>query len=289
MTSYRLEEIFKISGVPTHTFVEPAEYNDLKVALRTAGRGVVVEGPSGIGKSTAVAKAIAEVEAPLAVTKLSARVPADVEYIGLLPELSNFGLVIVDDFHKLQQELRDKLADLLKTLADAEAVESKLVVVGINQAGYSLVQHAPDLVNRIDTVRFEAEPQHKLEELISLGETALNIVIDNKAQIVEGSAGSFYLAQLLCHGACVQAGVLEGREEITSVSTLYTTVRRNVMVRQDTRFAKPVKDFARGPHFRPSGRAPYLHILRWLSESDSGSIDLRDEMGRHSTERISVS
>jgi hypothetical protein len=44
-----LEEVFKRSGLPTHTFVEPAEYNHLKIALRTPGRGVVVEGPSGIG------------------------------------------------------------------------------------------------------------------------------------------------------------------------------------------------------------------------------------------------
>jgi serine kinase of HPr protein (carbohydrate metabolism regulator) len=60
----RLEDVFKISGVPTATFVEPTEYNNLKVALRTAGRGVVVEGPSGIGKSTAVTRALDEVAHP---------------------------------------------------------------------------------------------------------------------------------------------------------------------------------------------------------------------------------
>jgi ssRNA-specific RNase YbeY (16S rRNA maturation enzyme) len=284
----RLEEVFKISGVPTHTFVEPAEYNDLKVALRTAGRGVVVEGPSGIGKSTAVTKAISEVEHPLAVTKLSARVRADVEYIALLPDLSAFGLVVVDDFHKLPQALRDQLADLLKTLADSETEDSKLVIVGINQAGYSLIQHAPDLVNRIDTIKFEVEPEHKIEELVSLGEAALNIDLTAKESIVQGASGSFYLAQLLSHGACIQAGVLESSAVRRSVETLYTTVRRNVMERQEARFGQPVRDFARGTKFRPSGRAPYLHVLRWLADSSAWSINLRDEMARHPSERISV-
>lgn len=58
----RIEEVFKVTGVPTHTFVEPSEFGQLKVALRTSGRGVVVEGPSGIGKSTAVTKALETLE-----------------------------------------------------------------------------------------------------------------------------------------------------------------------------------------------------------------------------------
>ena len=53
-----LEEVFKTSGVPSFTFVEPDEYADLVISLRTPGRGAVVEGPSGIGKTTAVEKAL---------------------------------------------------------------------------------------------------------------------------------------------------------------------------------------------------------------------------------------
>jgi MoxR-like ATPase len=44
--------------VPTHTFVEPVEYRDLLLNLRTPGRGLVIEGPSGIGKTTAVETAL---------------------------------------------------------------------------------------------------------------------------------------------------------------------------------------------------------------------------------------
>src|SRR5699024_9632734 len=58
MTHYKLEDVFKLSGVPGVTFVEPVEYTRLLVSLRTAGRGVVIEGPSGIGKTSAVAKAL---------------------------------------------------------------------------------------------------------------------------------------------------------------------------------------------------------------------------------------
>ena len=48
----RVEEVFKTNGIPTFTFVEPSRYATLNVSLRTAGRGLILEGPSGIGKST---------------------------------------------------------------------------------------------------------------------------------------------------------------------------------------------------------------------------------------------
>jgi MoxR-like ATPase len=58
MSTPLLEEVFKTSGVPTFTFVEPSEYTKLLVRLRTPGRGVVIEGPSGIGKTSAVETAL---------------------------------------------------------------------------------------------------------------------------------------------------------------------------------------------------------------------------------------
>lgn len=57
-----LEEVFKMNGLPTVTFVPPSEYQALLVALRTPGRGIVVEGPSGIGKTTAVSKALEQLK-----------------------------------------------------------------------------------------------------------------------------------------------------------------------------------------------------------------------------------
>jgi hypothetical protein len=158
----RLEEVFKIGGVPTYTFVEPAEYARLKVALRTPGRGLIVEGPSGIGKSTAVARALGELDNAATAQQLSARNPGDIGYIEILPEIENFGTVVLDDFHVLDNNTRGDIADLLKRLADTESTRSKLIIVGINRAGDSLIDHAPDLANRIDTIKFEVEPDHKI-------------------------------------------------------------------------------------------------------------------------------
>jgi type II secretory pathway predicted ATPase ExeA len=144
-----LEEVFKRSGVPTYTFVEPAEYNHLKVALRTPGRGLVVEGPSGIGKTTAVRRAAADIGLGDRAQMLSGRNADDREVIAELPKIKNLGIVVIDDFHRLDDATKHAIADYLKELADREDPTTKIVLIGINKAGDSLVSFAADLNNRI--------------------------------------------------------------------------------------------------------------------------------------------
>src|SRR5882672_12676832 len=100
MSALYLEEVFKTNGAPTHTFVRPVEYPALLVSLRTPGRGVVIEGPSGIGKTTAVTQALSEHKREGTALKLSARKKEDRDLIKALPEMSSTGLVIIDDFHR---------------------------------------------------------------------------------------------------------------------------------------------------------------------------------------------
>jgi hypothetical protein len=284
----RLEDVFKIGGVPTYTFVEPSEFTRLLVALRTKGRGLIVEGPSGIGKSTAVSRALVQLGLGDA-QQLSARNPNDVGFIEMLPELEDFGIVVVDDFHVLRDDTRRAIADLLKRLADSEDERSKLIIVGINRAGDSLIEYAPDLANRVDTIRFEIEPAEKVSELVEAGERAFRVTIEARDRIVEGAQGSFYLAQLLCYELCIEAGHTEAPETSCVLHVPYSAVRRRVLQRQAQRFWDPLMDFVRGPRFRPSGRANYLHILGWLRDSETWAISLREELARHPNEKASVS
>lgn len=288
MASLRVEEVFKTSGIPTHTFVRPAAFSRLKVALRSPGRGVVVEGPSGIGKSTAIDRALNDLGLDSDVIRLTAREPMDVEFIETLSDLGDFGTVVIDDFHRLEEAVKSRIADLLKVTADTEDVKRKLVIIGINDAGRSLIDASPDLTNRLEVIRLEVESPQKIMELVESGERALNINIAAKALIVERARGSFYIAQLLCMNACVLADVLESATDVEEVSTPYATIQRQVVDRQRDRFGDAVRSFARGTKFRPSGRAPYLHILRWLAEAESWSISLEDEMRRHPAEKASV-
>lgn len=190
--------------------------------------------------STAVSRALEEIDTGGRVQILSARKPEDVDYIQLLPEINGFGVVIVDDFHVLPTDIQNTIADLLKTLADEETAESKLVIVGINRAGDSLIRHAPDLSNRIDVIKFEVEPAPKITDVVRLGEAALNVRLDAAQAVVEAAQGSFYLAQMLCREMCVEAGISERQttEQPTRVRASYASARARVMERQERRFGK---------------------------------------------------
>lgn len=291
LDEYKLEDVFKLSGVPEITFVEPVEYMRLLVALRTTGRGVVIEGPSGIGKTSAVTKALSHLgEAwETGTLKLTARRPADRELIAELPYIEDAGIVVIDDFHRLGPDSRSKIADHLKVLADEERTDTKIIVIGINRAGESLLSFAPDLSGRIEVIRFEANPEDRVRQLVARGCDALNIEIPIDDEIVQAADGSFNIAQMLCHDACLAGGVTETRKRHNSVDVSYELVRERVLDRLAGLFYKRAEIFAKGKKLRREGRAPYLQILRWLAMSNEWTIDLDREMSKNTSLRGSVS
>jgi Holliday junction resolvasome RuvABC ATP-dependent DNA helicase subunit len=272
MADPKLEEVFKKSGIPTFTFVKPVEYDRLLVSLRTPGRGVVIEGPSGIGKSTSVEKAVEQLGLAQKTRRLSARKFEDRRIIAELPRSTPIGIVVVDDFHRLDNAVKHGVADFLKTLADEEPSDSKLVLVGINKVGESLINIAPDLNDRIETIHFGTNPEDRVLQLITRGEEALNIVINTKDEIAKDAHGSFSIAQMLCHWTCIIASVLERRDTLTHVRVSLEVVKEKALHDLAGRFLQSARKFATGPRLRMEGRAPYLHILHWLSQADDWTL-----------------
>jgi hypothetical protein len=285
----KIEQVFVLQGIPEHTFVQPVEYTRLLVALRTAGRSIVIEGPSGIGKTTSVIKAINEAGLAKTVVSLSAPKADDISLIASLPDNLPFGMVLIDDFHRLDDQTKRVLADLMKTLADEGAEHSKLVVLGIPNAGQSLISFGKDLANRIEVIPFEANPEHKIEELIRKGEAALNISVNIKSEIVSAAQGSFYIAQMLAYQTCIRGGVLETSSRAITTAESYESVKTQVMSTLARSFHETAIAFSRGTKLRREGRAPYLHLLYWLSQSKNWSINTNREADRHPEQRGSVS
>lgn len=284
----KLEEVFKRSGVPTYTFVEPVEYRSLLVSIRTAGRGTIVEGPSGIGKTTSILQIINSLTDSSCITKLSGRNPDDYDLIAALPEMGDLGIVLIDDFHRLPEPTKFKIADHIKLLADTENTNSKVIIVGINKAGQSLLHYASDLTGRIDTITFESNPQDKVAELIAKGEAALNVSINIKDDIIRESQGSFHLAQMLSHETCVEAGILDEKEEKQQTLSSIEVIRERVLSDLSKTFFDKAKLFAIGPRLRKEGRAPYFFLLHWLATEKEWSINVGDAIRNNPNHRGSV-
>jgi hypothetical protein len=60
------------------------------------------------------------------------------------------------------------------------------------------------------------------------------------------------------------------------------------MVDLARQFKEAALTFARGSKLRREGRAPYLHILRWLADSDEWSLDLSDALNRYPEHKASI-
>ena len=288
MPDPKLEEVFKLSGIPGLTFVKPLEYDKLIVALRTPGRGLVIEGPSGIGKTTAVTAALSDLAMQGDVLNLSARKPDDRKLIAELPTIKAPGTVVIDDFHRLEDSTKQAIADYLKTLADEEREDTKLIIIGINRCGESLVAFARDLNNRIDTIKLEANPDTKVNELIRKGEEALGVAFSVRDEICSAANGSFYLAQMLCHETCLVGGITEASGASKPLHVSFEVVREKLMEQLARSFSDIAIRFAAGTKLRREGRAPYLHILRWLAETTEWSITLDREIANHPEHRSSV-
>jgi hypothetical protein len=273
-----IEEVFRLSGVPTYTFVKPPRYDEILVSVRTPGRCIVIEGPSGIGKTSTISRVLQDLDLTAGATVLSARRIADLDYIIALPEMGAIGTVIVDDFHRLDDATKQRLSDYMKVLADTEDPNSKLILVGINKTGHQLIKFAHDLGLRLDVYRLEANPIESLEQLIQLGANHLNISILAGEEIAERAQGSFQLTQLICHKLCVLDNVTETQDVPKALVTSVNVVVEEVLNDLSRVFKDVAITFARGSKLRREGRAPYLHILRWLSESDEWSLDLSEAM-----------
>jgi hypothetical protein len=272
----RLDEVFKKSGVPTHTFVAPTEFERVLVALRTPGRGIIVEGPSGIGKTSCIKRALDELGMTDSYISLSGRKPGDQEFVAELPNMKAVGVVVVDDFHRLQESAKKGLTDYVKVLADEEDTDSKIILIGINRAGQSLVDYAPDLLHRVEIIKVGRTPVERIHELIALGERALNCTVACADDIAAEASGSFAMAQVLCHEACVQGKVLEAQTTEARVDASLPAIREAVLRELAPRFFPVARDFATGNKLRREGRAPYLHLLRWLADTPDGALDTKE-------------
>lgn len=119
----------------------------------------MIEGPSGIGKSTVVDHALRDLGRTGDALVLSARRLEDLELIREILGPGKIGTVIVDDFHRLDDDTKRALSDKMKVIADqGDAAQDKIIAVGINKAGDRLVAFAPDIATRIDIFRLEANP-----------------------------------------------------------------------------------------------------------------------------------
>ena len=272
LTIYSLVDVFKYPGVPDITFVEPDKFYRLKLAIKQPGLGIVIEGPSGIGKTTALKKYIEQLRSDVQLDELeilSARKREDIQRIKCIEQWHK-GTLAIDDFHRLEDSVRSHVADYLKDIADREN-PGKLVIVGIPGTGRSLVEISFDLATRIRTFKLGKVKDEIILNMISKGEKALNIRLDRKTEVILASGGSLNIAQILCSNLAAQAGINETQNEAKFVHCDLETAIADVMEILSPKFEEVVQCFA---SLDGHSEKTCIGLLEELAQADNGFLSL---------------
>ncbi len=271
INEYQIHDVFRLSGVPKINFVEPSNFKRLVASIKHQGRGIIIEGPSGIGKTTCISRAIEKLHLKESeYTYLSARNPVDIEEIKTLREWHN-SIVVIDDFHRLEENQKSIIADYLKYLADVEINNKKLIIIGIPNTGQKLISFGYDLATRIDIYEFGKNPNEKISELIEKGEQALNIKFDKKTEIILASNGSLCIAQRLCNYSAIQADI----DKTQQITKIITTNLAEIIEEVKKEFSRQFDDFIF--EFAQLGGKKdrtCVKLLKELGISENGGVNL---------------
>lgn len=264
----QLGDVFKTVGLPPYTYVKPTYYGEVRSDILQAGKHVLIEGPSGVGKTCVIFKVFEELEWKDGsdFKYVSCRDPgADQEIKVFFDEPAGRPLtLVVDDFHLLDVARRREIGALLKRLSDrafGEKFPPKAILIGIPTTGVSLLSDAYDLGPRLGTYLLPRASDHEIERLIDEGEKALNVLFEDREVLLAESAGNFWLAQYVCNKVCATQGIFEAPEEAKILTFDLLGIRQRLMAELTQRYMPVARKFAKGKKWRPGGNKPYLEVL----------------------------
>ena len=114
--------------------------------------------------------------------------------------------IVLEDFHYANDEFKRELSQDLKAFSDEKC---PWILVGVTRKTSDLITYNLDLQQRISLVSVGWFSDEKLEEIIDLGEIALNIKFSDevKSRIISASLGSASILQTICLRICILKNV----------------------------------------------------------------------------------
>ncbi|MCE5272337.1 TIR domain-containing protein [bacterium] len=273
----KLVEVFKTIGLPQYTYVKPAHYGEVRADVEQPGKHLLIEGPSGTGKTCVIYKIFEDLKWTNGTDFLyvSCRdANAEIQINNFFECISNSvspscPMIVIDDFHLLSVTRRMQIGGNLKRLSDRAYEQSsppKAILIGIPASGISLLSDAYDLGPRLGSYKVTKASDNEIDQLITEGEIALNILFEDRDILLGESAGNFWLAQYICSKVCAVKEVHETQDEVKILSFDLLGIRQRLMSELSQRYMHVAKTFAKGKKWRPGGNKPYLELLLALAK-----------------------
>ena len=158
---------------------------------------------------------------------------------------------VLEDFHKVDASEKTKLAQCMKMFMDLSEryPDLKMIFIGAVNSAREVIQFDPELRHRVSEVHVPLMTDNELKQIVSLGETCLNISIDQRItdRIIAISNGlaavSHQLALHFCNVRGIQA--TQPRKVFLDTTGWLKTLERYLKESSDTLkavFDKSVKN-----------------------------------------------
>lgn len=272
-------QIFNSRNLYEDAYVEPEQAAEIEMHLEIERQTLLVEGPSGVGKTTVVARAIKKLGRTDAVRWFHCGYEEERPEIDLALGDSLAGKIIVlDDFHLLDRARQERVTRLVKRLASpvlGRPSGGKLVLIGINPISSSILSYMHDARGCYATVRMGRQTDETIDHLIGRSSLLANVTFTDRHIFVQLAEGNFVIAQRLCREALRQQKITRVPQHREIVASPADQVVAGVQEELHAEFGALVNAFASFDVQAPP-RGACLLLLWHLTRSENGSVPFSD-------------
>ena len=276
--------ILRRNGPPKWNYIEPEGSSKISRELRNMGRGLVIEGPSKIGKTTVVLELLKDLQQKGKTAGessfLDPSVPADMARLREILDTRRFsGHLVIDEAHRLSRNDLDNVAGLMRSLAEMDEPNAKLTLIGLRSLSRLLLSARKDLAGRFDAISLDRQPEANILALLERAEKAAGISFAHRSEIARQAMGSFYLAQVIAYH-CAARVMDEVPERWTTIPNTPEAVQEDVICEISPPFEDAIHRFIRADRDTETPGACFA-LLYKAGNSLDGTAGLVDTRKRH--------
>ncbi|WP_233206356.1 FAD-dependent oxidoreductase [Haliangium sp. UPWRP_2] len=240
----RISAVFSTRGIPNHNFVTPPRFSKLKDRLKANGRGLIVEGPSGIGKTVAVRKALQSLQPVPPVIWLKGYDSRDRLRLGAVLDTPFTGHLVVDDVLQLQSSDRTRLVEEILRIYDDNERDAKITLIDDSGTGERLTVEFSELHNCIEVFPLQRHSDEDIGKLIYDGQQESNLRFARPEQLVRAARGSCFIAQQLCEKAASIKEISMAPADVIEVEIEMEVLIEEMMLELQPRYQPRLLNFA---------------------------------------------
>lgn len=205
-------------------------------------------------------------------------------------------IIVIEDFHYAQDEFKEKISQDLKAFSDDMC---PWIIVGVQHKTSKLLSYNIDLLQRIAEISVDRFARERLNQIIELGEKALNICFSSeiKESILDESYGNASLVQNICQRTCLLSSVLETSPNLMLIDdhSLFLIACRDIAEEVKKYYGDIIRRISLGGRSDGSTEK-YKWFLKMIRDKDIPEYGLKNtevlaylkELGHHDIQQSSV-